>query len=184
MTTELFSYLPDFYVAILEMRTVIEEENRSFEEAKAFFPLLQPESLVMTANATRIAEWEALLEIIPQGTLDQRRMMVEARIRGQGKVNGNRIKQIAHSFTGDLDAEIILIGTTIRVRILPPNLGEVFLFPDLERALKPLIPAHLYLVVERYYNTWQDRAAAYGAWQEMAADYQDWDEIRNRIMEV
>ncbi len=183
MTADLCSRLPAFYGRFLEMRALLASEGAALEEFSLLLPRLAQEAAISEASASRIAHWESLMEIVPQGSLAQRRMMVLARLRGQGKLNSARIKQIAHSFTGDLDAQVELTGSELRVRILPPNRGEVFRFPDLERALKPLIPAHLNLLVVRFYNTWGDRKAALLNWEEIASAFLSWAEVANEIME-
>lgn len=180
----LFAYLPPFYQEITEMRAIVEEEDRSITELRSLFEGLLPASMVHTAAEDRLAAWESMLRIVPQGTLEQRRMLVIARLRGQGKLSGNRIRQIVGSFTGVTDANVVFSASTVFVRIYPPEGGEVFLFGDVERAIAPLLPAHLHLTVERFYNTWRDRLTAFGNWRDFAAAYTDWAEVRNWIKGV
>ena len=71
-------------------------------------------------------------------------------------------------------------NSVINVKVLPPNNGEVYRFPDVERALKPLVPAHLGLSVMRYYSTWGDIKNNFGSWDTVERS-ENWNEIKNYI---
>jgi hypothetical protein len=184
MTTKLLVYLPPFYNGVLEMEQLLASEDAEFNEAAGFNVWLVDQSTITRADENRISEWEKLLQIAPMGTLEQRRMMVIATLRGKGKLNEAKIKQIVESFTGDTDAEVTFANSTLRVRILPPDNGEIFLFPDVERTLLPLIPAHIRLKVERWYCTWGDIKSNKTDWQAVYDDFTTWNDVKMWNLEV
>jgi len=97
-------------------------------------------------------------------------MMILGCLRGAGKLNEAKIKSIVETFSGG-DSLVSFADSTLTVRVLPPSWGEIFLFPDVEKALSPLVPAHVTLSVERYYNTWAERVSAYGSWGAIKSGY-------------
>jgi len=184
MTTNLIVYLPPFYNGVLEMEQLLAAEDAEFNEAAEYNLWIIDQSTITNADESRIREWEKLLQIIPAGTLAQRKMMVIATLRGKGKLNEAKIKMITESFTGDTDAEVTFANSTLRVRILPPDNGEIFLFPDVERALLPLIPAHIRLKVERWYCTWGDIKNNKASWQAVNNDFATWNDVKMWNLEV
>jgi len=164
-------YLPWFYADIPEIAAVGSAFDAENEQLIGQFAMIPRDAVISTAEEDRILQWEKLLGIIPQDrTLVQRRMMVLGRLKGAGKLNEAKIKSIVETFSGG-DSIVSFSDSTLTVRVAPPEWGEVFLFPDVEKALAPLVPAHLNLVVERYYNTWEDRMATYGSWCALKTGY-------------
>jgi hypothetical protein len=184
MSGHLIGYLPALYDGILEMEELLAAEDEQFSQLEPFLPRLVDESTISKADESRISEWEKLLQIVPTGTLAQRRMMVIATLRGQGKLNEQKIKEIVASFTGDENAEVKLENSRLKIRIYPPGNGEIFIFPDVERALSPLIPAHISLKAERWYCTWDDIKTRKADWQTVSADFADWHDIKMWNLEV
>lgn len=177
--SNLIKYLPHFLQEVREFQELFPPID---DEINILFPYIESlfaESIIMYCSEARIKEWEQNLGIVPTGTLDERRLYIKAMLRGNGKLNEAKIKSIVDAFTGG-DAIVSFEDSTITVKILPPNNGEVYRFPDVERALKPLIPAHLGLSVVRFYSTWADIKNNYGSWENVASAT-DWNEIKNWI---
>ena len=184
MASNIIKYLPPFYHNVLEMVEITKTEDREFEEYAILLPWLIDEATIIKASENRVKEWESLLAITPQGTLDQRKMMIIATLRGQGKLTEAKIKSICEAFTGDPDAEVAFHNSRIKIRIYPPGNGEVFLFPDVYRALEPLKPAHIGLEVERWYCTWGDVKQRQEDWQAVKDNFKDWNELKMWNLEV
>ena len=178
-TSNLIKYLPHFLQEVMEFQELFHPID---DEIDILFPYIESifaEAIIMYCSEERIKEWERDLHIVPTGTLDERRLFIKAMLRGSGKLNEAKIKSVVDAFTGG-DAIVTFEDSTIIVKILPPNNGETYRFPDVERALKPLIPAHLGLSVVRYYSTWADIKNNYSSWEAIATA-EDWNEIKNWI---
>jgi hypothetical protein len=177
--SNLIKYLPHFLQEVREFQELFPPID---DEINILFPYIESlfaESIIMYCSEERIKEWEQNLKIIPTGTLNERRLYIKAMLRGNGKLNEAKIKSIVDAFTGG-DAIVTFEDSTIIVKVLPPNNGEAYRFPDVERTLRPLIPAHLELTVVRFYSTWADIKNNFGSWENVASG-KDWDEIRNWI---
>lgn len=174
---KLINYVPPVYKNFDEFKAIFKAEDG---EVNALFSAIDSiffEDFIMTCSEERISEWEKALHIIPTGTLEERRYFLKAFTRGGGKLNEEKIKSIVEAFTGG-DAIVTFADSTINVRVLAPTNGEVFRFPDVERALSPLVPAHLDLTVERYYSTWGDISENFADWGAVA-QLEDWEAVMN-----
>lgn len=178
-TSNLIKHLPHFLQEVLEFQELFHPID---DEIDILFPYIESifaEVIIMYCSEERIKEWERELHIVPTGTLEERRYFIKATLRGSGKLNEAKIKSVVDAFTGG-DAIVTFEDSTIIVKVLPPNNGEMYRFPDVERALKPLIPAHLGLSVIRYYSTWSDIKNNAASW-ETVAQLADWNEVKNWI---
>lgn len=180
----MMDYLPPYWHPNLEMQQILQSEGFAIDTLLLELQRIYTDAYIMTASAERIAEWEEDLEIVPNGTLEQRRLFVLSKIRGFGKLNEHKIQNIVASFTAGGAAIVTFANSTINVKVLPPQNGETFLFPDIERTLKPMIPAHLGLVIERYYSTWQDIKDKFDDWQDVYDHNTSWNAVRNFIERV
>lgn len=178
-TSNLLKYLPHFLQEVREFQAVFPPID---DEINILYPYIESifaEAIIMYCSEERIREWEKNLHIIPTGTLEERRYYIKALLRGSGKLNEAKIKSVVDAFTGG-DAIVTLENSTIVVKVLPPENGEVYRFPDVERALKPLVPAHLGLSVIRFYSVWKDISTNFADWATVA-ELDDWSAVRNWI---
>ena len=176
----LIGYLPDSWHKSEEMQEILESDGIEIERLLNKARSIYGDSFILTASESRIKEWEQDLKIIPTGTLEQRRLMILSVLRGAGKLNEPKIKKIVNAFTGG-DAIVTFADSTINVQVLPPNNGEVFLFPDIERSISPRKPAHIGLVVERFYSTWGDIKEQFSSWEDLLNSKADWKAVYNHI---
>lgn len=178
------SYLPSYYQGVTEIEAIADAFDLEMVDLQENLSLLPNDASIVTCSESRLTEWEQILGIIPQDRdTTQRRMMILAMLRGSGKLNEDKIKTIVRTFTGG-GCIVSFENSTIIVEVAPPEWGEIFLFPDVEKALKPLIPAHLQLSVERYYNTWEDRKNQHTTWNDLKNSYTDWAAVRNKVEEL
>lgn len=177
--SRLIEYLPEFLREVMEFKALFETEDYEVDILYPSIESIFAEVIIMYCSEERLSQWEEALNIIPKGTVDERRYYVKSVLRGSGKLNEEKIKSIVDAFTGG-EAIVTFGSSVITVKILPPNNGEVYRFPDVERALKPLVPAHLGLSVLRYYSTWADIKKNYADWNAVS-QAEDWKEIRNYI---
>lgn len=180
-TSDLMKYVPPVYKAFDEFKTIMEAGDLELDLLYPAIESIFTDSIIMYCSEERLIEWEKALGIVPTGTLEERRYFLKAFMRGTGKLNEAKIKAIVEAFTGG-DAIVTFNASTsiIDVKVMPPNNGEVFRFPDVERALKPLIPAHLGLSVTRFYSTWADIKNNFTDWNAVM-QFTDWNEVKNWI---
>ena len=177
--SKLIRYIPDFLKEVKEFKVLFAAEDAEVDILYPTIESLYAEALIMSCSEERIREWEKALKIVPQGTLEERRFYIKGILNGTGKLNEGRIKTIVRAFTGG-EAIVTFSESAILVKILPPNNGEIFRFPDVERTLKPLIPAHLGLSVRRFYSTWNDIKTNYADWTSVS-EAEDWAAVKNWI---
>ena len=76
-------------------------------------------------------------------------------MRGQGKLNTETISSIVNAFTGG-SATSYIEDSVLHVVITPPPGNKQYQFANVEQELKRKVPAHLGLVIERNYETWEE----------------------------
>ncbi|MEG1096599.1 MAG: putative phage tail protein [Clostridiales bacterium] len=173
--------LPPFYMEVIDFAALQDALNVVYDDVQYYTKNILDDISISTCSESRLAEWEQILGIIPQERdATQRRMMILATLRGTGKLNEDKIKTIVKTFSGG-GCLVSFNNSKITVKISPPSWGEIFLFPDVEKALKPLIPAHLGLSVERYYNTWADRKKQHPTWGDIKNNVTDWGTVKNKV---
>lgn len=178
-TSNLIKYLPPFLQEVREFKALFDPID---DEIDILYPIIESlfaEAVISYCSEDRIKEWEKALKIVPQGTVDERRLYIKALLRGTGKLNEAKIKSMVDAFTGG-DAIVEFKDSTIIVKVLPPNNDDVYRFPDIERALKPLVPAHLGLSVIRFYSTWSDIKNNFADWNAIG-ESADWNAVKNWI---
>ncbi|MDO4542150.1 MAG: hypothetical protein Q4C00_04900 [Bacillota bacterium] len=174
--------LPSYYRDILEMAMLLAAEDREFEGVDGAIEDFPAENSVANCSEEGVALWEAFLGVEPWGNLMQRKMFIIAMLRGQGQLNEEKIKAIVNSFTGTGDSAMVeLSDSVLRVRVLPPEWGEIYDFSEIEGALSLRVPAHIGLTVERFYCTWQDIADNNPDWAGIMNAYANWVEVKNKI---
>lgn len=177
--TDVIQYMPELLKTFIELQAVCDSEDGVFDLFYANLDGIFSASTIKYCSEERLKEWEAALKIKPNGTLEQRRLFLLARLRSQGKFNEAKIQSIVDAFTGG-DATVTFIDSTLWVRVLPPETGEVYLFTDVYRALEVLIPAHIALSVSRYYSTWLDVRTNFNSWQSVY-ELADWGALKSYI---
>lgn len=177
--SNIIHYLPEFLRPFTEFNKIYDAEDPEFDYLYPSIESVFAESTIKYCSEERIKEWEQSLKIKPNGTLAQRRLFLLAKLRGQGKLNEAKIAKIVHAFTGG-EAITSFENSTLTVKVLPPNNGEIYLFPDIERALNPLIPAHIGLSVRRWYSTWQDIKQNFADWTAVSTSGA-WQDVKNYI---
>lgn len=175
----MLEYLPIFLREVPEIQAILESQGHEVDRFRDNIKIVINDAYILSASESRIQEWEQKLKIIPAGTLEQRKQFLLAVLRGQGKLNETKIKTIVKTFTGG-DAVVTFENSTLGVKILPPDAGDIYLFPDVERALSPRIPAHIGLIVRRWYCVWADIKQNYTDWTSVS-QAGSWQDVKNYI---
>lgn len=176
----LMDYLPPYWQEVPEMVAIQESLQAELDKVGLGDEQIVLDTFIATASEERISEWEKRLLIVPKGTLEQRRLYLKSVIRGFGKLDEAKIKSIVNALTGGT-AIVTFEAGVIVVKVLPPNNGEVFLFPDIERSLETRKPAHLGLNVVRYYSTWGMIKNRFATWGEVKEHFTNWAGVKNYI---
>ena len=180
--TKMIGWYPTTVVAVDAMRAVNDVVGHELDNARARGALLNNNAFLFWMDESRLAEWENALEIdVPENsTVEERRNVIIAKIRGQNKFNVSNIKSIVKTFTGG-DAEVTVADGVISVKVLPPNNGQLYNQSALVWELKNKIPAHMQLNIERYYSTWGDVKNNETSWQSIRSGYTNWDALKDKI---
>lgn len=181
--SQLMRLLPGYWQSSPEMNALQAALGGEMDKFNSAVDAAYLDARIMTASAKRITEWEQDLGISSDGrTLDQRRQFIISIFRGSGKLNEARIKNIVNAFTGG-SAIVTFRDGTLTVKVLPPNAGETYMFPDVEKALSVRVPAHLELQVVRYYSTWDDISRDFATWDDVRNNLANWNAVKNYINE-
>lgn len=178
---KMMNFLPEYWHSNHDMIQILQTIADEIVLLHAKYQIIYTNAFILIASESRVREWEKDLKIQPIGSLYQRRLFILSKLRGNGKLNEVSIKSIVSSFTGGYDCIVTFSNSTITVRILPPNNGEVFVFSDIIRTITPRKPAHLGLVVKRYYSTWGDIKDQFTSWQDLNDSKTDWNAVKNHI---
>lgn len=180
--TKMIGWYPTAVVAVDALRAVNDVVGHELDNARARGALLNNNAFLFWMDENRLAEWENALEIdVPEdSTVEERRNVIIAKIRGQNKFNVTTIKSIVKTFTGG-DAEVTVADGVVSVKVLPPNNGQLYNLNALVRELKTKLPAHMRLNVERYYSTWGDVKNNETSWQSIRSGYTNWDALKDKI---
>jgi Uncharacterized protein conserved in bacteria (DUF2313). len=149
----LIEYIPNFLRDIEEYIVLFNSLDITVEHLSDGIYYAIDQASILNCNEQRIKEWESFLKITPVGNLYQRRLYIIATLTTVGKLNKAKIEEIVNIYTNGGGAIISFHNSTIYIKVKPPDNGEVFLFPDIERTLNIMKPAHLLLSVTRYYAT-------------------------------
>lgn len=86
--------------------------------------------------------------------LDERRSVIKSKIRGTGKIGAIQIKIVADAWSnGDVDVSLSASGGTVIIQFtsiygIPSNI------PDLQGAVREIVPAHLAIEYQYKYYTY------------------------------
>lgn len=141
---QLNNYLPEYYIGVKEIETLMEVEGTEISELLLKIKSLLDQKFVEDATwGLECWEKELGLAVNPPLTEDERRSEIKARLRGSGKVGAELIKEVVDAYTNG-DIEVSFDGN-INVQFtsfkgIPSNLDDVI------NAINEIVPAHLKVV--------------------------------------
>ncbi len=153
----LIDYYPEVIKSIVEFQAINRSVGYEIDYLQSGLTSVMLNAYFSTMNERRVLQWEKVLNITPlkESTLADRRATINARIRGQGKLNSELISIIVNTFTGGT-AKSWITDSVLNVEITPPKANKQFRFENIEQELAKKVPAHLGLNVRRNYSTWGD----------------------------
>ncbi len=188
---DLIKYLPEFLKDVSEYRVIFESENI---ELDIFYDSINNTKLNMfirTASNEKITELEDFLRIKGLGTLEQRKLYLLTLFQRGKKLDEGVIKEVANTITGS-DCIVTFFAADeasnpkagyglLRVEVLSPSNDINYRYPDIVRALKPLVPAHIDLLVVKFFATWEDVRDNFESWESLSANMTDWKSLKDYI---
>jgi hypothetical protein len=170
-------YYPDVIRKITEFKGIIDAEYPEFEDISTMRDSITDNAYLTTMGESRIGEWERIFGISPVSgsSLDDRREVIIARIRGQGKLNTELINSIVKTFTGGT-ANSWVEDSILYVEITPPPENKQYIFTNVEQELAKKVPAHLGFKVRRNYIDWNDIKSKL-TWQDVKDNYDTWVDV-------
>lgn len=165
----MLNYYPEVIQKLVEFQALMKTEGFEVDFIRNDIELIVNEAYLLTMSERRISEWEKALGIAFSSgdSIEDRREVIIARIRGQGKLNTALINSIVSAFTNGT-ADSYFRDGTLYVDITPPPENKQYKFENVERELMKKIPAHIRLTVRRDYATWG----------EVMGNFTDWNSIR------
>lgn len=184
------NYVPEFISGADEFKKIYETENVELDKLYALIEKTVSDMFIISASNEVITRFENFLGIKGQGTLEQRKYYIISLLGKGNKLSESVIKGIANAITGsdcivkfftadELDNPDPGQGL-IRVQVLSPDNNKDYRYDDIARALKPLIPAHLKLLVIKYFALWEDVKNNFADWAAVAG-MADWRAIKSYI---
>lgn len=156
-----------------------EAESKEFDLLDAEIAEYESNMTLSGTTLKYIGDREEEFGIVPDPskTLQDRRAVLVAKLRGQGTTTPEFIRNVAASFQyGDVSVDETSAPYTVRIVFesvmgVPPNMA------DFVAALEEVKPAHLVFNYIYKYNTW-DMFEAFGhTWDEWEALEVTWDEL-------
>ena len=170
-------YYPDAIRRILEFQALLQGEGVEIDILKDGISISVNEAYLTTMSEDRISEWEKALGIAPSedDTIQDRRDVIIARIRGQGKLNTALINSIVGAFTEGVADSYIQDGV-LHVDITPPPNNKQDKFKNVESEISKKSPVHLGLSVKRNYATWGEVKDNFADWSAIKS-FSDWNDL-------
>ncbi|WP_019636639.1 YmfQ family protein [Paenibacillus fonticola] len=147
---EMFSFLPGYYDSSRVMQADMNSKGEELDHLSRALDEILDQFFVRTAT-WGLERWEAELGISTDLTkpIEERRAVVESKLRGTGKFSGQLVRNVMDSFIAD--GEVVFTPGEYKFRIsfgerIPSRLG------DFKSVIEEIKPAHLV-----FYMDWRAR---------------------------
>lgn len=181
------TYLPGYYDGEPVMVELLQTEGEEFDLIRLAITEMLDQFFAVTATWA-LDRWEEELGlVVPAGLTDaDRRERIVSKLRGFGTATKEVVRSVAEAYAfGEVSVEDIndnpaaaLPNYTIRVKFIsdkgiPNNLA------DTQRAVREVVPAHLDIIWEFTYNTWDEIDAQNWTWDQVDLMNLTWDQWDN-----
>lgn len=189
--TNLISYLPGFLRDSEIFKEIFDPENIELDTLYYLVNRANLDAFIRTASNERIQRIEKFLGLKGLGTLEQRKLYLLTLFQRGKKLDEGVIKEVANTITGS-DCIVTFFAADeasnpkagyglLRVEVLSPSNDINYRYPDIVRALKPLVPAHIDLLVVKFFATWEDVRDNFESWESLSANMTDWKSLKDYI---
>lgn len=183
-------YVPDFMAETKQFKTIFDIENENFNNLYYQIEKIKSDAFITTASNDAIVRLEKSMSIKGLGTLNQRKSYLISMLQKGNKLSENSIKNITNAITGS-NCIVTFFGSDessnpvpgyglLRVQVLSPDNSKDYRYEDIFRALKPLVPGHIQLLVIKYFSIWTDINNNLADWNAVAS-MNDWESVKNYI---
>lgn len=181
----MMSYLPMFWHDNLEMQQILQSQGFEIDGVDDNGNFIFSESFIMTCSESRLEEWEKWLKIIPNGSIEDRRLTVLAYFSVIAKLSRTSIKSLVSVLYNGARADVLLKNSTIKVIIspLPEHFDDELNLDKLLKQLESRKPCHLGVTAERFYTTWDDVKNGFDTWQLLRGKMKTWEKVILFILE-
>lgn len=174
----MIGYYPPVISAIREFQAIIDSESPELSNIHDEMSGVLDNSYLLTMDEERLTQWEKMLNIpiVDDSTLQDRRDVIVARLRGQGKLNSALINTIVNTFTGG-SANSWVEDSTLYVEVTPSPDNKQYKFENIEHELQNKVPSHLGLEVIRNYYTWGEVTEDVTTWGDVENNFNTWEDV-------
>lgn len=174
----MMNYYPPVIGAIKEFQGIVDVEAPELSNLHGEMSVVLDNSFLQTMSEERIKQWEDVLKIKPLygSTIEDRRDVIIARLRGQGKLNTASINNIVNTFTGGTANSWVKNGV-LHVEVTPPPNNKQYRFENIESELRNKVPCHLALSVTRNYYSWCEITEDVQTWNDVKTNFDTWEDV-------
>ncbi|WP_128894629.1 putative phage tail protein [Longirhabdus pacifica] len=187
---DLITYLPPYLHDVIEFNVLFDTEGLEIDQLQQHQEQALQDIFIVTASEGKITRLENFLKFKGEGTLEQRKTYLLSLLRKGQKLNGEAIKNVVHTVTGSKCVVTFFSAdelnhphaneALLQVQVLSPDNNVDYKYDDIQRALQPLVPAHIKLLVIKYFSTWEDIYDSFTDW-ETVKSITSWDALKNII---
>jgi uncharacterized protein YmfQ (DUF2313 family) len=172
-------YAPPFLQNSRVYRAIIGAEGAEYDAQRTTAADILKQFYIETATEWGLAKWEEFLGLASYAgkPLSQRRSRIISKLRGIGSVTVEMIETVAGAFengTIKVTEQPELYQFTISfisTRGIPPNIEDLF------QAIEEIKPAHLAVVYDYKYLTWNELDAMNLTWDQLDAMHLTWEQL-------
>lgn len=190
-TYNIKEYLPYYYSDIEEFNILCEIENEELDNIRHEVDKLKSDRFISTYPPDMLEEVERFFGIKSIGSISQRKRYLKSLFQTGVKLNKSMIEGVVKSITGS-DCITVFFGADelnnpepgtgiIRVQVLSPDTTTDYRYEDIHRSLQLLVPAHLKLMVVKYFATWQDIKNDFDTWESVASLLSTWNDVKSYV---
>ena len=174
----MLNYYPPVIKVIKDFQAIVDSEAPELSDIHTNLSIVLNDAYLETMCESRIKQWESMLNIVPlqSSSVDDRRDVIIARLRGQGKLNTELINTIVGTFTGGT-ANSWFENSTLYVEITPSPTNKQYRFENIEAELQNKVPCHIGLSVTRNYYDWSDVTKDISTWQDVKDNFDTWEDV-------
>ncbi len=175
----LLECIPSSMADIKEFQIIMNIESDYFNRFYGGINKTLDNAFLDTMAIEIVQRLENFLGILGEGTLIQRKNYIKALFEKGNKLNEKVIRTVINTITGsnaiikfytgsESDSPISGQGV-LNIQVLSPDPSIDYKFNDIIRAIAPLMPEHIKLIIVKYFSTWGDIVNAYGSWESIKA---------------
>lgn len=174
----LYASYPQAVIEIKDIQAILNTLIPEFYNCDVGLQNVLANTTLLTMGEDRIKEWEKLLGISPikNSTLQDRRDVIIARLKGLGKLNTTTIDNMVKQFTGGTCISYFE-DSTLFVEITPPQGDKSYIFKNVEQEIGRRVPAHISFRISRNYYEWGEIYEQEGTWENLNTHYETWEDV-------